>query len=536
MYQSKSASKAVTKRNADSALMPPPPPPKRIKRPSKVLEEDTYNSGLAHIIARDFFPDLLESETLEEYLDALDTGDADWIEEAGRKAKEVMTPVPGQRRGRRGVSLTPRSEFKADGSVMLTPEDWRGATPTTRATPTPATEFETPVAGREEDKVDTSLGLTAFQARYTSEDNESFYALLDRQNAKRAEKYAWIFHNNRLPSKRRIAQEATKQKQVISASSLSGEAGKTESTALVPRPSEDQDERPAMISAATTHRNPKNGLMFVPEDMESTHAHLPSRAQTAAVQSNAPPKSVSYYNTRLPASELSSQQNEDAIPPSPSISAIDAAIRGQPHPSNVSTAASSIADSGSETPRVNGYNFVDAEPTPAELAAAASSHHNETSARLTARDHEDILDMIRARGEPSVSRHGADGEPAGSDGGFKFNETSKRENLHHAMVEKTAKAKRAPAKLGRLDELRATPVPRFASSPGISILKGRGENGAQSAGQGDASRVGNMSPAGRALYSQLGKGKVKAGEGLFGNGEKKGGTFTPTPLRIKRTA
>src|SRR6266536_1898845 len=103
------SSQALTKRNHESSLMPPPPPPKRIKRPSKVLDEDDYTDALSKIIARDFFPGLVETQTQQEYLDALESKDKEWIETAGRRLTEVMTPGPGGRRarGRRGVSMTP---------------------------------------------------------------------------------------------------------------------------------------------------------------------------------------------------------------------------------------------------------------------------------------------------------------------------------------------------------------------------------------------------------------------------------------------
>ncbi|TKA75403.1 hypothetical protein B0A55_05790 [Friedmanniomyces simplex] len=43
---------ALTKRSADTLLMPPPPLPKRQKRPPKVLDEDVYSDALSHIIFR----------------------------------------------------------------------------------------------------------------------------------------------------------------------------------------------------------------------------------------------------------------------------------------------------------------------------------------------------------------------------------------------------------------------------------------------------------------------------------------------------
>ncbi|KAI5308549.1 hypothetical protein KEM55_005435, partial [Ascosphaera atra] len=100
MSQSQTTSQAVTRRGKDTELMPPPPPPKRIKRPAQVLEEDKYTEALSHIIARDFFPGLLETEAQQEYLDALQSKDKAWIAKAGQQLEQVMTPGP---KGRRGV-------------------------------------------------------------------------------------------------------------------------------------------------------------------------------------------------------------------------------------------------------------------------------------------------------------------------------------------------------------------------------------------------------------------------------------------------
>src|ERR1700722_15504148 len=65
------SSNALVRRSTDTELMPPPA--KRIKRPQKILDEETYVSGISEIIARDFFPGLLETETKQEYLDALES-------------------------------------------------------------------------------------------------------------------------------------------------------------------------------------------------------------------------------------------------------------------------------------------------------------------------------------------------------------------------------------------------------------------------------------------------------------------------------
>ena len=112
--------------------MPPPPPPKRIKRPAKVLDEDVYTDALSHIIARDFFPGLLETESKQEYLDALASGNTQWINSAGRNLKDAMTPGPDGRRlrARRGTSLV-SSVGLENGRGGETPRagTWQGETP-----------------------------------------------------------------------------------------------------------------------------------------------------------------------------------------------------------------------------------------------------------------------------------------------------------------------------------------------------------------------------------------------------------------------
>ncbi|SLM38984.1 Nuclear protein DGCR14 [Lasallia pustulata] len=195
-----SNSQALAKRSSDTALMPPPPRPKRIKRPAKVLDEDTYTDALSNIIARDFFPGLVETESQQEYLNALDSHDDAWIAAAGRKLTEVMTPGPDGRRlrGKRGTSMTPTSRLFGRGGE--TPKGWGGDTPMSVVSTSSTATSQT-----EKPEVDTNMSLSAFQTKYTSEDNESFYKLLDKQNLKRAEKQAWMWSGNKIPSARQIA-------------------------------------------------------------------------------------------------------------------------------------------------------------------------------------------------------------------------------------------------------------------------------------------------------------------------------------------
>jgi protein DGCR14 len=456
------ASQALTKRNAESALMPPPPPPKRIKRPAVVLEEDTYTDALSHIIARDFFPGVVETQTTAEYLNALDSKDNEWIAEAGRKLTHVMTPGPEGRRirGRRGTSM--QSAFSNGDD---TPQGWGGDTPMSVA----ASEAST-TTGSKEPEVDLNLSLSAFQAKYISEDSESFNTLLDKENNKRRQQYAWFWNGNKIPSARQIAHHAREAKL------LEATTSKNVSTDLILAEMA-EDKRPAM--AEHKHMKPRNDLMFGPESVEDSQQTI---AQAAEAKSLAPPKAILHSNTRLPAPELT---DPDA-PRSPTMSAVDAAIAGRPRPT-----ASEPGYTGSETPRVRGYAFVDAEPTPSEIAYSKG---------LTSPDPLSLLSQLApADSTPNL---------------FRINESSKREELHHRLVEKSSKNKRVGA--GRVGELLSaetpgrTPTPKFLSAGGLK------------------KRAGDLTPAAQSLFRKIGT-PVRSGSAFDAKGEKKRDKVRWTP-------
>ncbi|KAI1261321.1 nuclear protein DGCR14 [Xylariaceae sp. FL1019] len=448
MESDHSESKALTlKRSADLSLMPPPPAPKRIKRPKKVIDEDSYTEALSHIIARDFFPGLLESETQQEYLDALESNDTAWISSASRRLQHVMTP--GRRKTRRGVSLTP---------AFQTPRDFRGDTPVSAAdTPTESS------AGKEKPDIDMNMSLSAFQQRYTSEDNESFYQLLDAQNSKRAEKYAWLWTGNKLPSKAQIAQKKVEQKLIDSGHNLTDDGYRKKDRLAI----KDRDDRPAQPDTWKTL--PNNALMFAPEGIED---NLQTVAQRAEDNSRAPPKGVNYANTRLPAPKIT----DDDLPPSsratsPTLSAVRDAIAGRRRADTVSTTV------GSETPRVNGYAFVDdVEPEPESLPAIK-------------------IDLGPGDLTPNP---------------FVLQQQSRREALHHRMVDRIAESKRSASKHGSGGSVTGTPIPRFPSSPRV---------------------VGDMTPAAQRLLSSMGGGKTP--KTPFGV-SRVGVTPKGTPRRLKQ--
>ncbi|KAJ4328040.1 hypothetical protein N0V84_001570 [Fusarium piperis] len=405
-------SSALVRKRTDTDLMPPPPPAKKIKRPKQVLDEDAYTETLSQIIARDFFPGLLETETQQEYLDALDSKDAAWISSAGRRLQHVMTP------GRRNTPLPSQSRSTLPGD----------RTPSAYGGDTPASVASTVIGSRP--RLNTNMSLSKFQETYTSEDNESFYKLVDKQNQKRAEKYAWLWRGNKLPSKQMIKQKEVENR-LSQTRSLTDDGFKRDRLAI-----KDRDDRPARPD--TWNAKPRNNLMFGPEGVEDGVATISQKAEEA---SRMAPKSISYENTRMPQPRITQR------PPSPTMSSIRDAIAGKPRVGD----QDSSAVGGGETPRVNGYAFVDdeddePEPTP----------------------HVPIINLGPGDASPNP---------------FRLQEQRKRESLHERMVDRISQSKKESSRNGLTGKVDKTPVPKFPSSPRVT---------------------GGLTPAAQRLWSKIG--------------------------------
>jgi protein DGCR14 len=274
---------ALQKRNAETALMPPPPPPKRLKRPPKTLSEDDYTSAISTIIERDFYPSLSEMRKQSRYLDAVEEGNPVRIATAARR---LMDRTPAQRD-------EDDDETAEEKTERILQEDVKG------------------------------MKLDMFQAKYTSEDNESFNALLDEQNEKQREKYAWKFHGNKKLSKQEFVIE---QKRVLLL-----EDGDTK---IAGEKNGDPDQWSKEIQ--TWNWTPLNVLMNPHPGLDEQHD--PSEGQ----------KLIRHTNTRIPDLKKTSTPA-----PSPSMSTVQDAIDGHPR---------------ADTPKVNGYGFV-STPKPTELGA-----------------------------------------------------------------------------------------------------------------------------------------------------------------------
>ncbi|KAJ3112547.1 DiGeorge syndrome critical region protein 14 [Phlyctochytrium bullatum] len=158
----------------------------------EVLDEDTYIDAVSDIIQRDFFPGLKRLKVQNEFLDAIQSADLPRAKALGLELHRMATGVPGTPRG--GGSATPRMETPivtgftpyADSNPTATPGALRNPEPVSLSTDDPAAE-------ESEKKYNTSMTLDAFQTMYTSEDNASFSAIMERQNQERRQKYHWYY-------------------------------------------------------------------------------------------------------------------------------------------------------------------------------------------------------------------------------------------------------------------------------------------------------------------------------------------------------
>ena len=487
--------------------MGPPPPPKRIKRPPKVLDEDDYTDALSHIIARDYFPGLLETKAQEEFLSALDSKNPQWIATAGNSLREIMTPRGPGPYNRPSSQAARNSRFSAftSHSQKSTPR----AQATMSATPVGITGEDTPTSTRIEDDrakepaIDTtSLSLSAFQAKYTSEDNESFNSLLDKQNAKHREKHMHLWATDQcIPSARQIAHRKREAKQ-LKARADDEAAGR----ALVPITVGADEDRPAQPDSWKIKR-PDNTLMFPPDSVDEDGLETVMEAKEHA--SRAGLKGVVVANTRLPqkpppaAAGRTTAEGQSALqktPSSPPLSAIQDAIAGNPRlsASEVDLNPSASTTGGGDTPRVKGYAFVDEdEPNP-------SPDHGDQliAAQPTYRD---LL-----AGQYS----GGDGDSLNPSNPFKIKEMRRREDLHHRLVERQARRNRAVSTSGLSSSGSGTPgsnkqqPPRFPSSPRPGLMSARLDN--TSTSNSSSRGNGNLTPAAKRLLDKVGRTPVSS--------------------------
>lgn len=442
----------------------PPPPTKKIKRPTEILDEDDYTDALSDIIARDYYPGLREAKAQEEYLSALDSKNPEWIKEAGRKLQAASNgeiEVNKKRRETRDTRFnTPRSYRQA----AETPVYPSGAD-------TPLTVVDTEVEDKQGDAnnmqlPDTnSLSLSSYQAKYTSEDNASFNTLLDKQNEKRRGKHSYLWTaEQRLLSNGQIEHRKTQQKLIQDKSDYEFSNGKS----LIPLTSGATADRSAKPSSWKLTK-PDNTFMFMPSTSVDEYG-LQTTMQLKESMSKAGPKEIVHANTRfLPNGPQYSAANDDD-----DTTSIHTSFIARRNNRTSASDTGTIGD-GSETPRVNGYSFVDEDAPEASIPPPTESMPS----------YRDLLS----------------GQPSSAYNPFKLSESQKRETLLHKLVEQDAEKKRAKQKE-------------------ITVTKGGKE-------------IGNMTPAARKLLGRLGGMTPSAGASGQGGAGGRSEDWTPaaTPRR-----
>lgn len=463
---SEGSTQAIIKRRNDELALMPPPPTKRIKQPSETLDEDQYTDALSDIIARDYYPGLREAKAQEEYLNALESKNPEWIEEAGQKLRAVTNGEVEVKRTRRGTRDT---RFDTHRSYKQAAETPRG----------PPTGADTPVTiagtGNEEDDsendrtsgkslekqdLDTAnLSLTSYQAKYTSEDNASFNSLLNKQNDSRRQKhsYLWTPDQKRL-STRQIEYRKTQQNLLQERKEYESANGR----ALIPLTSGSTAERPAKPNSWKISK-PDNNLMFTPSTSVD-EIGMQTVMEVKEEMSKAGPKEIVHANTRFPPSgprysaiDDNDNDNDDTTSIHTSYIAQRNKSRNTPHQHNDIPTSTTLT--GAETPRVNGYTFVDEDgppppPPPQSLPSSASSSL--------------LLPANSSSPHPNP---------------FKLQSSQKREAIHHRLVEQSLEKKRAKQK---------------ESTPAVDL---------------GAKHAGNMTPAAQKLLGRLGGGAAMSPNG-----------------------
>ncbi|RMD42856.1 hypothetical protein DV735_g2258, partial [Chaetothyriales sp. CBS 134920] len=392
---------------------------KKIKRPASVLDEDDYTDALSDIIARDYFPGLQESRAQQEYLAALDSKDGAWIAEAANKLKNATARRPGARPTNAQVNhSTSTTPIKPEPDSTPVPD----AIPHLHQQPLP----------RQQRLNTTNLSLSAFQARYTSEDNASFNDVLDKQNAQRRNKHAFLWTSDqRIPTKALVLHRA-KQQELIAQHASAVAAAESDGRELAPLTSGATDSRPAQPDSwKPSQASPANSLMFKPDSIDQDG--ITTQQEERERMSKAGPKAIVLENTRFPPLQFLDHGGDDDdynnYPHPPSSPSLNTDIINSRR--NLATAAassisiSSASYHGGDTPRVNGYAFVDEDEPDRPAAAASSSYHN----------------LLAAAGDQTPNP-------------FKLSSARRRELLHH----KLAAGNMTPAARKLLENLAKTPA------------------------------------------------------------------------------
>ncbi|ORY78870.1 pyridoxal phosphate-dependent transferase [Leucosporidium creatinivorum] len=259
----------------------------------------------------------------------------------------------------------------------------------------------------------------------------------------------------------------------------------------------------------------RNSFMFPPDaDVDPTNPSLtPSLnpldpAYSSSIASKAPkegpmlppsePKGVRYHATRLEKLEKGasfdslsrtgseSVRSGDTGGSSPSRSRIGAAIAGTPYP-----------NPHSSTPKVSGFSFVDALPTP-------------SAASLPAASLQELMTWGTIEATPVTLRSTGD-DYTGAAGPFRINDTSRRERLATEMARKAKRSLADRAEKSGGGGKKGLAVGGLRRSVLDSVRGGGGTPRTPGTPGSPRSSALDLSPAASALLGRTGQGKALAG-------------------------
>lgn len=273
----------------DGAFKMPQP-----RKKAEVLEEDAYVAALEHIITRDFFPDLPRLRLQEELLEAQRLDDHPRLLRLRSQLHRMRTASPA----RAPTPLLSSSSSPSPSTTSSSTTDLpRSSSSSSSSRPphegsAPEGEQEGGQEGEEEEAW-AGLGLDGFLRGHTSEDNASFGELLHEANARRRDKYRWLYGEEERVRQRIAARDqATTALLALPSSSTDQQQLTQEEEAQLrklllpaPRPSASLDEGPYRVS---------NALMYLPAPV----ALSAEEEQEAAARAQA--KELVHDNTRLP--------------------------------------------------------------------------------------------------------------------------------------------------------------------------------------------------------------------------------------------
>ncbi|KAI8057167.1 nuclear protein Es2-domain-containing protein [Syncephalis plumigaleata] len=230
-----------------------------------VLEEDEYTEAVSKIVERDYFPTLSAMKQYERHLN---------VELAGLQGASIPNEILKQNPQTPAIGQpTPLIVDPSISAVAAAPSASLASS---------------------ENHINTDMSLDAFQARYTTEDNDSypsltltstFSGLMEKAKLEHREKYAWIYKAPGSKVSQPLLEAGESKEQKLIAATPYEEK---ERSLVLRTQYEEHVHKPAAIRYEV-----KNSLMFQPEGYPLFGSHLLQNDRGA-------PKQVCSQNTRLP--------------------------------------------------------------------------------------------------------------------------------------------------------------------------------------------------------------------------------------------